>query len=115
MDVVDAMQRWLPYPKFRFVGGAYDGQSLVVEMIRTERGMIAPEVWNIMEPLPPPDYSTRGLVADTVVKALQYRFIRTPGTFNGGYYELAAPAAQPSTAGTPDKPGAPSEPRRPTT
>lgn len=91
-DLLRAVRQWLPYHVYRFIGGPFDGQDIEVRLIETELGSIAPDVWNIAEPLPPPVISDGPVDAYTeMVPVHRYRFVPDAGRINVGHYRWIAP------------------------
>jgi hypothetical protein len=85
-DIVDAFERWLPYPVYRFVGGPMDGKELTVSLIETSYGYIAPPVWEVYE-TPPADFSIGAVANNIVVSVHRYRFVSANPAGNIGHYE----------------------------
>lgn len=82
-ELVRAMQDWLPYPVYRFVGGPYDGKDLKVDMAKSDNGYTAPEIWRLKPPLPKDFGPNDAFVPCT------YRFVCAGGHRNNGHYEFA--------------------------
>lgn len=90
----EALERWLPYPVYRFVGGPADGESRTVRLVETEAGMRAPEFVQVGQ-LPPvtitPKSQSMTLAeCDAFMTVHNYRFVPTNRAHNAGHYEFVA-------------------------
>jgi hypothetical protein len=91
--LAETFDKYLPYPVYEFRGGPVDGQKLKVDLIDLgeEKGLIAPDFWHVSAP----DLSLRVLewahdpfVMNRKVFTATYRFVRTIGYRNVGYYKF---------------------------
>jgi hypothetical protein len=91
MNIVEAFEAWLPYPVYEFRGGPFDGRRITVNLIRTDEGYIAPEVWWVHLPIERIDFGVNE-VTNAKVRVVSYRFVALyvhgRRSMNQGYYEF---------------------------
>jgi hypothetical protein len=91
VTTIDSFRAWLPWPVYDFIGGPEDGKKLAVRLVETERGMIAPPVWEVSS-FPGVEFNVPmpKEVMDWYVTVSRYRFIPNRSA-NDGHYEWIEP------------------------